>query len=367
MEGFCKLISYFVTQCEVTFCGLATLSMVLNALAIDPGKPWKAPWRWFDESMLDCVDPLEEIRVRGITLGKLVYLAHRVGAKVDSYWSCHSTLDHFRHHVAKCSSSDKCFVISAYHRKALKQVGTGHFTPIGGYHAGKDMVLILDVARFKYAPHWVPLTVLWEGMNCVDESTGISRGFMLVSRAHREPAMLYTLSCKHESWTSIAKVLVNDVPALLKSDDVKDMCKVLSVIVTSLPSNFEEFIKWVAEIRREEDNGPTLSEEEKTRAVVKEEILNQVRRTELFKQVASFISTFDGHTHHPAITDVFTLLLFSLPSRTWDGITDDKLLKEMQNLVSIDNLPLLLQEEILFLRVELISDLLMIDNGAPPK
>ncbi|PNX97948.1 phytochelatin synthase [Trifolium pratense] len=52
MEGFCKLMSYFVTQYEVTFCGLATLSMVLNALAIDPGKPWKAPWRWFDESML---------------------------------------------------------------------------------------------------------------------------------------------------------------------------------------------------------------------------------------------------------------------------------------------------------------------------
>ncbi|MCI07340.1 glutathione gamma-glutamylcysteinyltransferase 1-like, partial [Trifolium medium] len=76
-------------------------------------------------------------------------------------------------------------------------------------------------------------------------------------------------SCKHESWKSIAKFLINDVPSLLKSEDVKDMCKVLSVIVTSLPSNFEEFIKWVTEIRRQEDNGPSLSEEEKTRAVVK--------------------------------------------------------------------------------------------------
>jgi glutathione gamma-glutamylcysteinyltransferase len=47
------------------------------------------------------------------------------------------------------------------------------------------------------------------------------------------------------------------------------MCKVLSVLVTSLPSNFEEFIKWVVEIRRQEDAGPNLSEEEKTRAVVK--------------------------------------------------------------------------------------------------
>lgn len=56
------------------------------------------------------------------------------------------------------------------------QTGSGHFSPIGGYHAGKDMVLILDVARFKYPPHWVPLSLLWEAMNTVDEATGHRRG-----------------------------------------------------------------------------------------------------------------------------------------------------------------------------------------------
>jgi glutathione gamma-glutamylcysteinyltransferase len=78
-------------------------------------------------------------------------------------------------------------------------------------------------------------------------------------------------SCKHESWNSIAKFLVNDVPSLLKSEDVKlkDVCKVLLVIVTSLPSNFKEFINWVAEIRRQDDGGPSLSEEETTQASVK--------------------------------------------------------------------------------------------------
>ncbi|KAE8794978.1 glutathione gamma-glutamylcysteinyltransferase 1 [Hordeum vulgare] len=28
-----------------SLCGLASLSVVLNALAIDPGRPWKGPWR----------------------------------------------------------------------------------------------------------------------------------------------------------------------------------------------------------------------------------------------------------------------------------------------------------------------------------
>jgi len=41
MEGFYKLISHFQTQSEPAYCGLASLSMVLNALAIDPGRTWK--------------------------------------------------------------------------------------------------------------------------------------------------------------------------------------------------------------------------------------------------------------------------------------------------------------------------------------
>ncbi|XP_038978824.1 glutathione gamma-glutamylcysteinyltransferase 1-like [Phoenix dactylifera] len=39
--GFFKLISYFQTQSEPAYCGLASLAMVLNALAIDPGRKWK--------------------------------------------------------------------------------------------------------------------------------------------------------------------------------------------------------------------------------------------------------------------------------------------------------------------------------------
>lgn len=58
----------------------------------------------------------------------------------------------------------------------ILQTGTGHFSPIGGYHAKRDMALILDVARFKYPPHWVPLTLLWEAMDSVDGTTEQRRG-----------------------------------------------------------------------------------------------------------------------------------------------------------------------------------------------
>ncbi|XP_021888573.1 glutathione gamma-glutamylcysteinyltransferase 1-like [Carica papaya] len=291
MEGFYRLISFFQTQSEPAYCGLASLSMVLNALAIDPGRKWKGPWRWFDESMLDCCEPLEKVKEKGISFGKLVCLAHCAGAKVEAFRTNHSTIDNFRSHVLRCSISDDCHVISSYHRGTFKQTGTGHFSPIGGYHAKRDMALILDVARFKYPPHWVPLTLLWEAMDSVDGTTEQRRGFMLISRPHREPGTLYTLSCKHESWVNVAKYLMDDVPLLVTSEDVKDIQKVISIVLMSLPSKFEEFIKWVVEVRRREDGNQSLSLEEKGRLTVKEQVLRQVQDTELYKNVAAFVSS----------------------------------------------------------------------------
>lgn len=50
---------------------------------------------------------------------------------------------------------------------------------------------------------------------------------------------------------------------------MKDVHEVVSVVVTSLPNDFKEFIKWVAEVRRQDDASATLTEEEKGRLAVK--------------------------------------------------------------------------------------------------
>lgn len=41
MEGYFSLISYFQTLSEPAFSGLASLSVVLNALSIDSDRKWK--------------------------------------------------------------------------------------------------------------------------------------------------------------------------------------------------------------------------------------------------------------------------------------------------------------------------------------
>jgi len=41
MGAYFPLAEQFLTQNEPAYCGLGTLAMVLNALAIDPGRSWK--------------------------------------------------------------------------------------------------------------------------------------------------------------------------------------------------------------------------------------------------------------------------------------------------------------------------------------
>ena len=67
MEGYFLLAEQFSTQDEPAFCGLASLTMVLNALSMDPKQQWKGVWRWYHERMLDCCRDLEEVKKSGIT------------------------------------------------------------------------------------------------------------------------------------------------------------------------------------------------------------------------------------------------------------------------------------------------------------
>lgn len=173
MECYFRLAAQFRTQDEPAFCGLSTLVMVLNALDIDPERIWKGPWRWYHENMLDCCVPVKFIEQEGITFGQFVCLAQCNGLEtsVTSVDERASLID-FRDTIERYTKQDETIITLSYSRKVLSQTGDGHFSPIGGYHPDKDLVLILDTARFKYPPHWVPVPLLFEAMKSLDKMTG---------------------------------------------------------------------------------------------------------------------------------------------------------------------------------------------------
>ena len=151
LECYFPLAEQFTTQSHPSFCGLGSLTMTLNALSLDPGRTWKGPWRWFDDSMLDCCKTHNVIMESGITLRDIDCLANCNGASVVLNYAIQMTEDKFREDIKKITSAipSNSFIIVSYNRRACNQTGSGHFSPIGGYNSSSDRVLIMDVARFK--------------------------------------------------------------------------------------------------------------------------------------------------------------------------------------------------------------------------
>ncbi|GAB1543863.1 hypothetical protein NUACC21_65390 [Scytonema sp. NUACC21] len=184
MEGYFALAEQFHTQSEPAYCGLGTLVVVLNALSIDPGRIWKGLWRWYSEEILDCCLQLPVIKQQGITLDQFACLARCNGARVELERYGNRTIEEFREALRKATASEQgLHMVVSYSREVLGQTGDGHFSPIGGYHPERDLVLILDVARFKYPSHWVPLSLVWDALAPVDPATGKPRGYILMSKA----------------------------------------------------------------------------------------------------------------------------------------------------------------------------------------
>ena len=200
MECYFPLAAQFRTQEEPAYCGLTTLVMTLNALNIDPRRLWKGVWRWFSEEMLDCCKPMAEIRERGIDLGTFMCLANCNSAaatlvRPPPAGDDVGALSAFRAAMeAAARRSEGEFMVLSYSRPALGQTGEGHFSPMGGYHRGRDMVLVMDVARFKYMPHWVPVPAMWKAMQALDASTRLPRGYVLLRRRAAAPLLLFNVA-----------------------------------------------------------------------------------------------------------------------------------------------------------------------------
>ncbi|KAI8535113.1 hypothetical protein RHMOL_Rhmol10G0150000 [Rhododendron molle] len=195
-------------------------------------------------------------------------------------------------------------------------------------------------------------------------------------------------SCRDGSWMRTANHLLQ-IPLLLKSEDVKDVDRILSVLFGSESTDFGEFIKHVAEVHGQEDGYL----ESRKRLANQDQLLRQLHETQLYNLVSRWLDYMNSDAGiarsysknhvlpeieanmapHVAMhstmktgsssrlvstasancskanlagTDALTMLLFALPSHMWSGIRESKLSAEFNSLVSIDNFPQILKNEL---------------------
>jgi len=113
----------------------------------------------------------------GITLDRLADVVRKKSGKRVTVLR-DLTLAQFRAEMARTNDPALRSIVN-FHRGPLFAGGGGHHSPIGGYLAAEDLVLVVDVNE-KYHPWLVPTARLFEAVDTVDKSAGKKRGLLRI-------------------------------------------------------------------------------------------------------------------------------------------------------------------------------------------
>lgn len=187
--AFLPLMANFVTQKTQSYCGVASMVMVLNALEVPaPAAAEYEPFHTFTQDnaldeRTDLIRPRDLLLHRGMTLDQLGALLSLHPVAVEVVHAADASLDQFRSKAREALGSPGHFVIVNFLRTALGEEKYGHISPLAAYDAAADRFLMFDVARYKYRPVWVTASDLFKAMNTTDPDNGNkTRGFVLVSK-----------------------------------------------------------------------------------------------------------------------------------------------------------------------------------------
>ena len=315
MEGWFALAEQFHTQADPAFCGLGTLVVALNALEIDPGRIWKGPWRWYGEALLDCCMPLEEVQKKGMTLDELACLARCNGATARVRRAGEASVAALREAVHAAAAAPRGPVLVAgYARPSLGQTGGGHFSPVAGYHAARDLVLILDVARFKYPPHWVALERLWQAMTDIDPATGRTRGWIVLEKGQQRSMPLFFRLTASEGLASLVAALLREAPGLLATSPAETPEALVAGWVEAIDGRLaDQLCRGLSGA----PGGPADLPPEHRDAV--EVLLGELRATRVHRAIAGSRA---GNRPRPVSDEVLATLFLSLPEVALEALPE---------------------------------------------
>ena len=190
-RDYLPLSIHFTTQRIPTFCGPATIAMLLNALEVPrPPSDATSGRGLFDQEnvftrRVEALKSRGRVARGGMSLKEFGAALAAHDLEVDVHHASDTSLDEFRRIAAAELESDGRFVAVNYRRSELEQEIGGHISPLAAYDADTDRFLVLDVARYKYPPVWVEAAALYDAMNTTAGKK--TRGFVVVGRGTGDP------------------------------------------------------------------------------------------------------------------------------------------------------------------------------------
>ena len=182
------LATYLEYEQILTFCGPATMAAVLNSLAIARPSPRRLyPYGLFTQDLLftpanQDIKSYATVENEGLVLTEIAAFLNNLGVTAEYHHSLDLTTPQLREIIKETLQDPNKRLIVNYSRSGIGQVGGGHISPLAAFDSASDQVLILDVAKYKYAPVWVSVGMLHASMNEEDPSSNKSRGIVIVSK-----------------------------------------------------------------------------------------------------------------------------------------------------------------------------------------
>ncbi len=182
-----RLIPNFAVQETQSYCGVASAITVLNTLPLKkPVDPAYKPYAYFTQRNfftpeVSRVINAQTVLAQGITREEMALALSSYGIHARSIAGDTFTDESLRTLLKAALGDDGQFLLANYFRGTFGQVGGGHWSALAAYDAATDRVLILDVAKYKYPPAWVPVEALRRSIATKDDTSGKPRGLVIVS------------------------------------------------------------------------------------------------------------------------------------------------------------------------------------------
>jgi hypothetical protein len=183
---FWPLMIHFESQQNRTYCSIASSVIVLNALNVTPPTDEiLAPFYLFTQNnfftpAVTNILPAEKVKKSGATLAEISQALKTFSVHVQTFYADKIAAQQFRDIAKNVIRHNQGYIIVNFYRPGLHEDGGGHMSPLAAYDVKTDRFLLLDVARFRYAPVWVTTADLWHAMDTVDPDAKAYRGFVII-------------------------------------------------------------------------------------------------------------------------------------------------------------------------------------------